>query len=108
VREVLAGTRAPRTSLNRPFTGERGIAVVRGRLDAAIRCARGHHATVNDLVLVVAGRLRDLLSAREERVDGLVLLAAVPVSLHREPRGEAAEWSSRCRSANLTQSRGSG
>jgi diacylglycerol O-acyltransferase len=90
VREVLAGRRAPRTSLNRPYAGERTIAVVRGRLDGAKRCAHAHQATVNDLVLaVVAGGLRELLSARGERVDGLVLLAAVPVSLHREGSGQA-------------------
>jgi WS/DGAT/MGAT family acyltransferase len=90
VREVLAGRRAPRTSLNRPYSGERTIAVVRGRLDGAKRCVHAHQATVNDLVLaVVAGGLRELLSARGERVDGLVLLAAVPVSLHREGSGQA-------------------
>jgi diacylglycerol O-acyltransferase len=90
IREVLGGSRAPRTSLNRPFTGERRIALVRGRLDTAKRYAHAQQATINDVVLaVVAGGLRDLLSARGERVDGLVLLAAVPVSLHREPRGKA-------------------
>jgi WS/DGAT/MGAT family acyltransferase len=90
MREVFAGRRAPRTSLNRPYAGERTIAVVRGRLDAAKRCAHAHQTTVNDLVLaVVAGGLRELLSARGERVDDLVLLAAVPVSLHREGSGQA-------------------
>jgi diacylglycerol O-acyltransferase / wax synthase len=91
IREVLAGSRAPRTSLNRrPYAGERTIAVVPGRLDAAKRCAHANQATVNDLVLtVVAGGLRELLSARGERVDDLVLLAAVPVSLHREGSGQA-------------------
>lgn len=90
MREVLAGTRAPRTSLNRPYAGERTIALVRARLDRARLCAHAHQATINDLVLaVVAGGLRDLLSARGERVEDLVLLAAVPVSLHREPRGTA-------------------
>jgi diacylglycerol O-acyltransferase / wax synthase len=90
MREVLAGKRAPRTSLNRPYHGERVIAVVHGRLDAAKQCAHAHQATVNDLVLaVVAGGLRDLLSARGERVDGLVLQAAIPVSLHHEQSGQA-------------------
>jgi diacylglycerol O-acyltransferase len=90
MREVLAGERAPRTSLNQPHRGERTITLVRGRLDAAKRCVHAHQATINDLVLaVVAGGLRDLLSARGERVDGLRLLAAVPVSLHREPLGPA-------------------
>jgi WS/DGAT/MGAT family acyltransferase len=90
MREVLAGRRAPRTSLNRPYSGERTIAVLRGHLDAAKRCAHAHQATVNDLALaVVAGGLRELLCARGERVDDLVLSAAVPVSLHRERDGRA-------------------
>jgi WS/DGAT/MGAT family acyltransferase len=90
MREVLAGERAPRTSLNRPFAGERRLAFVRARLDATKRIAWAHEATVNDLVLaVVAGGLRDLLSHRGEPVDGLVLLAAIPVSLHQEAPGEA-------------------
>jgi diacylglycerol O-acyltransferase / wax synthase len=90
MREVLAGDRAPRTSLNRPFAGERRLAVVRARLDAAKRCARAHQATVNDLVLaVVAGGLRDLLIHRGEPVNGLVLLAAIPVSLHHQAPGQA-------------------
>ena len=90
MREVLAGDRAPRTSLNRPFAGERRLALVRARLDAAKQCARAHEATVNDVVLaVVAGGLRDLLVHRGEPVDGLVLLAAIPVSLHRQAPGQA-------------------
>jgi WS/DGAT/MGAT family acyltransferase len=90
MREVLAGERAPRTSLNRPFTGERRLALVRARLDAAKRVARAHGATINDLVLaVVAGGLRDLLGHRGEPVDGLVLLAAIPVSLHHQTPGQA-------------------
>jgi WS/DGAT/MGAT family acyltransferase len=88
--EVLMGERAPRTSLNRPFTGERRLALVRARLDAAKRCARAHEATVNDVVLaVVAGGLRDLLVHRGEPVDGVNLLAAIPVSLHHRVPGEA-------------------
>jgi hypothetical protein len=38
---------------------------------------------------VLAGGLRALLAGRGERVDGLVLRAAVPVSLHREQPGRA-------------------
>ena len=37
----------------------------------------------------VAGGLRQLLQARGERVDGLVLRAMVPVSLHQEQSGQA-------------------
>jgi diacylglycerol O-acyltransferase / wax synthase len=44
-------------------------------------------ATVNDVVLAaVAGGLRDVLVARGEPVDDLVLRISVPVSLHRRPR----------------------
>jgi diacylglycerol O-acyltransferase / wax synthase len=45
---------------------------------------------VNDvLAAAVAGGLRALLASRGERVDGLILRAFVPVSLHREQPGQA-------------------
>jgi hypothetical protein len=45
---------------------------------------------VNDVLLTaVAGGLRGLLQSRGERVEGLVLRAMVPVSLHREQPGQA-------------------
>jgi hypothetical protein len=47
------------------------------------RTAHAHDATVNDVLLtVVASGLRDLLRGRGEPVDGVVLRAFVPVSLH--------------------------
>jgi diacylglycerol O-acyltransferase / wax synthase len=41
------------------------------------------------LMAALAGGLRALLLGRGERVDGLVLRAAVPVSLHQEQPGQA-------------------
>jgi diacylglycerol O-acyltransferase / wax synthase len=47
-------------------------------------------ATVNDVVLAtIATALRELLQSRGDNVDGLVLRAAVPVSLHGAKAGPA-------------------
>jgi diacylglycerol O-acyltransferase / wax synthase len=82
--EVFA-LRAPRTSLNRPVGLDRRLAIARGSLETYRRIAQVHGAKVNDVLLsAVAGGLRDLLSGRQEPVDGLVLRALVPVSLHQE------------------------
>jgi len=84
LRELFADERTPRTSLNRPIGPGRRIALGRGRLDSAKAVAHTAGAKVNDAVLAaIAGGIRDLLWSRGERVDGLVLRAAVPVSLHR-------------------------
>jgi hypothetical protein len=89
-REVFAEQRAPRTSLNRPVGGHRRLAIVRSRLEAAKQVAHAHDAKVNAVVLTaVAGGLRELLRSRGESVDGLVLRAMVPVSLHQEQPGQA-------------------
>jgi hypothetical protein len=54
------------------------------------RIAHTHHAKVNDVLMAaVAGGLRELLVGRGEPVDGLVLRAFVPVSLHTEQPGPA-------------------
>ncbi|MGX1161294.1 WS/DGAT/MGAT family acyltransferase [Arthrobacter sp. SLBN-100] len=88
-RELLAEQRAPRTSLNRPVGADRRLGVLRSRLEATSQIAHAHDAKVNDVVLdVVAGGLRELLSGRGEHLDGLALRAMVPVSLHREQRGQ--------------------
>ncbi len=77
---------APQTSLNRRVGPDRTVALVRHRLDAVRAVAHRHGATVNDVLLAaITGGLRALLLARGERVDGVVLRALVPVSLHREP-----------------------
>ena len=63
---------------------------MRSRLDLAKKIAHAHDAKVNDVVLVaIAGGLRQLLQGRGEPVDGLVLRAMVPVSLHQEQPGQA-------------------
>jgi diacylglycerol O-acyltransferase / wax synthase len=88
LREFFA-ERAPRTSLNRPIGADCRLAVVRSRLELAKRVAHAHQATVNDVVLaVVAGGLRQLLAGRGEPVEGLVLRAMVPISLHHEQPGQ--------------------
>jgi diacylglycerol O-acyltransferase / wax synthase len=84
VAEVF-GVRAPRSSLNRPVGLDRRLAIARGGLETYRRIAQEHGAKVNDVLLsAVTGGLRDLLSSRHEPVDGLVLRAMVPLSLHRE------------------------
>jgi diacylglycerol O-acyltransferase / wax synthase len=86
----ILGERAPRTSLNRPIGAHRRLAVVRTRLDIAKQIAHGHGGKVNDVLLAAAaGGLRELLLSRGEPVDGLVLQAFVPVSLHSEGAGRA-------------------
>lgn len=89
-RGMVGAGPVPRTSLNRPIGPDRRIALARGRLDLAKNAAHHAGAKVNDVVLAaIAGGLRDLLQSRGERVDDLVLRAAVPVSLHRGPPGQA-------------------
>jgi diacylglycerol O-acyltransferase / wax synthase len=90
LREVFTGTQPPRTSLNRRVGWHRRLALIRSDLDLVKRIAHAHGAKVNDVLMaVLAGGLRALLLGRGERVDGLVLNAAVPVSLHRERPGQA-------------------
>ena len=43
-REVLTDRPAPRTSLNRPVGADRGLAIIRGRLDRAKQLSHSHHA----------------------------------------------------------------
>ena len=93
LRETFAGGRAPRTSLNAHAIGShRRLSLLQTDLGLAKRIAHAHGAKVNDvLVTVLAGGLRELLLNRGEGVDGVVLRAAVPVSLHGSrpgtPRG---------------------
>jgi len=90
VREAFAEARAPRTSLNQRIGWHRSFALIRSDLDLVKRIAHAHDGKVNDVLMVVlAGGLRELLVGRGERVDGLVLRAAVPVSLHQEKPGQA-------------------
>ena len=88
LREAFFEGRAPATTLNRPVGWHRRFALIRGDLAQAKRVAHGHDAKVNDVLLtVLAGGLRAVLAGRGERVDGVVLRAAVPVSLHDEHAG---------------------
>jgi diacylglycerol O-acyltransferase / wax synthase len=90
VREAFVEARAPRTSLNRPIGSHRRLAVIRSDLELVKLIAHGHEAKVNDVLMTVLARgLRELLLSRGERVDGLVLRAFVPVSLHSERPGQA-------------------
>lgn len=89
-REVLTEPPAPPTSLNRPVSTDRLLAVVRSRLDLTKRVAEVHHAKVNDVVLAaVAGGLRELLASRGEDLHGLVQRAMVTISGHQERPGQA-------------------
>jgi WS/DGAT/MGAT family acyltransferase len=90
VRETMASGRTSRTSLNVPIGPARVFALVRGHLGGVLAGAHRSAATANDVLLsAVAGGLRDLLQRRGERVDGGVLRAYVPVSLHQEASGLA-------------------
>jgi diacylglycerol O-acyltransferase / wax synthase len=90
LREVFTEAPAPRTSVNRRVGWHRRFALVRSDLDLVKRIAHAHGGKVNDVLLaVLAGGLRELLLDRGERVDGLVLRAIVPVSLHTERPGQA-------------------
>jgi diacylglycerol O-acyltransferase / wax synthase len=86
----ITDSRAPQTSLNRRIGVHRTITIIRCRLDLAKQIAHAHEAKVNDVLLAaVAGGLRQLLGGRGEPVDGVVLRAFVPVSLHHEQGGQA-------------------
>jgi WS/DGAT/MGAT family acyltransferase len=70
---------AARCSLNRPTGPRRALAVVETDLEPLHRTARAHGATVNDVLLsAVTGALDELLAARREHVDRLVV--SMPVS----------------------------
>jgi diacylglycerol O-acyltransferase len=84
----LRPPRAPTCSLNQRTGPRRSFAVVRAEVATLQAAAHLHGATVNDAVLVaVAGALRQVLMARGESLDTLVL--AVPVS-GRQPGNEPA------------------
>ena len=89
-RELFAGGRAPRTSVNRRIGSDRRLAVIRGSLDVAATIARTHGATVNDVLMTaVAAGYADLFRSRGEPTQDVVLRAFVPVSLHQEQPGQA-------------------
>ncbi len=74
----------PSTSFNGSLTSRRSVCLTRVDLDTVLGIRRAFGTTVNDVVLAASGTaLRDYLLARGElpRSD---LVAAVPVSAHRE------------------------
>jgi WS/DGAT/MGAT family acyltransferase len=88
--ELIRQERAPDCGLNRPIGADRAIGLARGDLATAKQVAHSAGATLNDVVLAtIATALRDLLQSRGNAVDGLVLRAAVPVSLHGAKAGPA-------------------
>jgi WS/DGAT/MGAT family acyltransferase len=88
--ELIRQERAPDCGLNRPIGADRAIGLARGDLATVKQLAHSAGATVNDVVLAtIATALRDLLQSRGDTVDGLVLRAAVPVSLHAATAGPA-------------------
>jgi len=90
VSELFAEGRAPRTSFNRRIGSDRRLAIIRSNLHLAKDIAHTHHAKVNDILLTTVARgYGALLRGRGESVDGLVLRAFVPVSLHQEQPGQA-------------------
>ncbi len=90
VREAFGEGPAPATSVNRRIGPDRRLTLIRSRLDIMKRIAHTQGGKVNDVLLTaVAGGLRELLLSRGERVEGLVLRAMVPVSLHQEQPGQA-------------------
>ncbi len=79
---LAQATGAPRSSINKPIGARRRLGVVRIPLEAAKAVAHAHGGKVNDLLLtLVAGGLRALLLKRGDSIEGLELLASVPVSL---------------------------
>jgi diacylglycerol O-acyltransferase / wax synthase len=90
VREAFGEGPAPRTSLNQRVGSDRRLALIRSRLDLVKAIAHAQGGKVNDVLMTaVAGGLRKLLWNRGERVEGQMLRAMVPVSLHQERPGQA-------------------
>jgi diacylglycerol O-acyltransferase / wax synthase len=76
---------APQSSLNLPIGPHRRFETVLVDLEDFKRVKNAFHGTVNDVVLaVVAGGLRQLLTARGERTDTAELRAMVPVSVRAD------------------------
>lgn len=88
VRELVAGTPGPHTSLDRVIGAERRLALVRTDLELVQRVGHTHGGTVNDVLLaLIAGGLARLLRHRGEPVDELALPVFVPVSLRHVRTG---------------------
>jgi hypothetical protein len=80
MRDLVAGSPAPRTSLNRLLGPDRTLNLIRTRLNLVKVIADAHRATVNDVLLTItAGGLVGLLTGRGEQVDEVRI--DVPVTL---------------------------
>ena len=78
--------RAPQSSLNQPTGPVRRLGVARADLESVRQIAHAFGGTVNDVVLAaVTGALHDLLLARGETIDSLVV--SVPVSARSTASG---------------------
>ncbi len=81
---------APRTSLNRAITPDRGFAFCSVPLSEAKFIKDVFSVTINDVVLgVCAGALRRYLADRGE-LPGKPLIAQIPVAVHIDDRGDAS------------------
>ena len=85
---MAAPLTAPRTSFNGTITGHRAVALVDMSLDDIKEVKAATGATVNDVVLAVAGgALRSYLEDRDELPDSS-LLATVPMSVRETSKRE--------------------
>ena len=85
---MAAPLTAPRTSFNGTITGHRAVALVDMSLDDIKEVKAASGATVNDVVLAVAGgALRSYLEDRDELPDSS-LLATVPMSVRETSKRE--------------------
>jgi diacylglycerol O-acyltransferase / wax synthase len=90
MREILAETGFPPTSLDRIVGPDRNLALIRASMEQIREAAHSHDAKVNDVLLtVIAGGLRALLRSRGEPVDDVVLRVYVPVSLRHGQYAQA-------------------
>jgi diacylglycerol O-acyltransferase len=79
---IVSSEKAPQSSINRVVRAGRRVRFTRLDLTTVKQRAHAAGGKVNDVVLaVVTAGLRELLLSRHERVDGVELLASVPVSL---------------------------
>jgi diacylglycerol O-acyltransferase / wax synthase len=89
--QLVREGRAPRTSFNRPVSGQHRVLLVRAGLEQARQVAHAHHATINDVVLcAIAGGARALLAGRGELQRSLVLKVSVAASVRAPASGSQA------------------
>lgn len=88
LRELLYEKPANATSLNRMVGPARQVRLIRSNLEAVKRAGRAHGATVNDVLLTIAGGgVRALLKSRGETIDDTTIKVYAPVSLRLRQEG---------------------